>query len=137
MVLSRDITVPLFQYARFTGFPNDVILVNFEAVPRYHSSLDPRLKETMTAGEWATLSVEKVYLDYLSTVTAWSGQDMKSAEEARQVKFVYISMKTYLAEYDWKGKLTEEQVRPWVEQEVEAKKKDSDQIDNENLEAGA
>jgi hypothetical protein len=137
MVLSRDITVPLFQYARFIGFSNDVILVNFEAVPRYLSSLDPRLEETMTAAEWATLSVEKVYLDYLSTVTAWSGQDMKSAEEARQVKFVYISMKTYLAEYDWKGELTEEQVRPWLEQGVEAKKKDSDQIDNENLEAGA
>jgi hypothetical protein len=38
----------------------------------------------------------------------------KTAEEARKITFKFISMQTYLEEYDWRGEFTAEEVEKWL-----------------------
>ena len=82
----------------------------------------------MAAAEAATLDTRTAYLDSLSTVDSTRGRPQwKSEEEARQVTFEFVSMKTYLAEYDWEGEFTQEQLEPWMTREEWIKKRGSGQ----------
>lgn len=101
----------LFGAAKLATCPNDIILVNYEAVASRHISIEDR--KDMTLLQVANDTVQKAYLAHLNTIHPVSYPGIKTVEQARQVKFTFVSMTTYLAEYDWKGELTEEQVRPW------------------------
>jgi hypothetical protein len=51
---------------------------------------------------------------YLNALSRNPILDLSDAE-ARRITCKFVDMRTYLAEYDWKGELTDEQVKPWLE----------------------
>jgi len=104
-----------FKTAMTQGSPDEFLIVNFEsfiAKPR-----DPNNRPARrSAIDAANRFVQKSYSTHLSKASDppfWRLN--KTDEEARKVQFKLVTMKTYLAEYDWRGELTDEQVRPWLE----------------------
>ena len=102
----------IFAVARLLACPAESVFVNFETVASRNVS--PVDREGQTLSEAATRAVQNAYLASLATATPSNGPLLKTEEEARQVKFTFVSMPIYLAEHDWRGDLTEEQVRPWL-----------------------
>lgn len=102
----------LFAVARLLACPAELVFVNFETVASRNVS--PVDREGQTSSEAATRAVQNAYLASLATAIPSNGPLLKSEEEARQVRFKFVSMPIYLAKYDWEGELTEEQVRPWL-----------------------
>jgi hypothetical protein len=111
----------LFGVVKLAICPNDIVLVNLEIPAGRDISLEDR--KDMTPVQLATDTKQKAYLAYLAR-NGTTFPEFKTAEQARQVKFTFVSMPTYLAEYDWEGELTEEEVRPWLEERIQDSGKD-------------
>jgi hypothetical protein len=117
----------LFGVARLATCPSDIILVNFETIAGRRISLEDR--KDMTSPQVATDAIQKAYLAYLTGLDEMTSPGFKTAEQARQVTFTFLSMPTYLAEYDWEGELTEEEVRPWLEERIQDSGEDGEEAE--------
>lgn len=87
----------------------DYVLVNFE-------SLLARDKKDTTGRslvDIVTAGIEEAYTLYVHERTSL-GLPVKPYNQVRQGQIKFVSMKTYLAEYDWRGEFTEEQVKQWL-----------------------
>lgn len=116
----------LFHAVRRIGTPNSIILVHIESL--FDERLEAGEYKDMMAVEAATLDTRIAYLKSLSAASASIAiRQWKKEEEARKVEFKFISMETYLAEYDWEGEFTEEEVRPWMTREEWIEKRGSGQ----------
>jgi len=114
----------LFHAVQKTGTPNSIILVNIENL--FDERLEAGEYKDMTAAEAATLDTQTAYLESPHLVNSpYRRRRWKSEEEARQVTFKFVSMETYLAEYNWEGDFTEEEVRPWMTREEWIEKRGS------------
>jgi len=122
----ESIRADLFHAVRKTGTPNSIILVNIESL--FDERLEAGEYKDMMAVEAATLDTRIAYLKSLSAVSASiATRQWKKEEEARKVEFKFISMETYLAEYDWEGEFTQEQLEPWMTREEWIRKRGSGQ----------
>lgn len=91
--------------------PSDIVFVNLDLI------VARMAREKRDDVLYATRTMQKAYPDSIASFAGKAGR--KTAEQAQQVKFKFISMKTYLADYDWEEDLTEEQVGPWLDTERE------------------
>jgi len=103
-----------FEEARYVGTPGDFLFVNVECTAARGSDVADREGKSDT--DVANDGVRKAYLLHLSRpATRHPDVLRKTEEQARQVTFKFVTMKTYLTEYDWRGELTEDQARPWLD----------------------
>jgi len=99
-----------FDEARYVGTPGDFLFVNIQSeVASAATDVD---KKGKTDTDIADDLVRKAYLLHLSTSSARPFRLLKPEEEAQRVTFKFVTMKTYLTEYDWRGELSEDQARP-------------------------
>lgn len=115
-------TWKLFQHAMLAttldGTASEsVVLVNIGSVIANH--LDPGGDPSLSC-DIAKQDTEKkrdeMLERYLQTSPEESGEALcKTVQEARKTTFTFVSMKEYLAEYDWKSELDEEKIKPWLE----------------------
>jgi hypothetical protein len=90
-----------------------MVLVNFEGVAASAGSLDGGVMDDESLAEMATRKTQEAYLAGLGTIGTGVAPH-KTDEDCRKVRFKFVSMTTYLAEFDWEGELTEEQVKLWL-----------------------
>ena len=85
--------------------PSDIVFVNLDLV----MSHDGEDVQSVTKAK------RKAYSDSIASFAGRAGrqEDRRASSTSR----VRNSMKTYLAEYDWEGDSTEEQLRPWLDKE--------------------
>jgi len=102
-----------FEEARYVGTPGDFLFVNIQS--EVASAANDVDKKGKTDTDIADDLVRKAYLLHLSTSTARPFRVLKPEEEAQRVTFKFVTMKTCLTEYDWRGELSEDQARPWLE----------------------
>jgi hypothetical protein len=134
----HDIQYLLFQAARLNCLPSDITFVNIVDFTFLH-----RGNEDSTV-EAATLTLMKAYHAFLekeydpnrerhkNNVYAKSQLlQVRNKEQAMKVKFSFITLETYLAEYDWKGEFTDEQVKRWIKEGTEGSGQRSDENSTE------
>jgi hypothetical protein len=110
----------ILDAAQIADCPNSITIVNLESIgDRFETR-----EEGYSPAESVTKAVQKAYLDSIPIFAGTSGK--KTAEQAQQVKIKFVSMATYLAEYDWKGELTEEEVRPWLDADGKIRARETD-----------
>jgi hypothetical protein len=90
-----------------------MVLVNFEGVAASAWSPDSGGMDDESLAEMATRKMQEAYLAGLGSIGT-GVTPHKTDEDCRKVRFKFVSMTTYLAEYDWEGELTEEQVKLWL-----------------------
>jgi hypothetical protein len=96
----------ILNTAQIADCPTSITIVHME-------SIDSDYQGGSFCVKWLTEVFQKDYLESIPTFAGAPGK--KTAEQAQQVKIKFVSMATYLAEYDWVGELTEEEVRPWLD----------------------
>jgi hypothetical protein len=106
----RSVRNHLFAAVLRSGTPNNIVLVNIESL--FAGRLESGEYKDMSAADSASLDTQNEYLKALSTGKLIGLRWYKSEEEARKVTFKFVSMETYLAEYDWEAEFTKEQVSP-------------------------
>lgn len=100
-------------------FPEDILVVNVKSL---WSLTNPFSATTTTANDdclerfverlaWVKNSPALANTRELDTVT--ETRKFRTDQELDKVKVKFIDMETYLAEYDWKGELSDELVAPW------------------------
>jgi hypothetical protein len=101
--------------------PKDIVVVNMESLV-IDLMIDTD-RQSKSLAEAATCAFNLEYLKTLQTRKE-AHPDMPLAEGAEEVKFKFISMKTYLAVYEWRDVLSEEQARPWLDFEDKQQKEE-------------
>jgi hypothetical protein len=101
----------IFDLARRNTSPINFVFVNIESL--VSQRLPATERKNMSLTEAAGQATKREYLTGWRPSAYHSGA--RSLEQARQVSFKFVTMKTYLSEHDWRGELTEEQARPWLE----------------------
>jgi hypothetical protein len=94
----------ILDTAQIADCPTSITIVHME-------SIDSDYQGGCFCVKWLTEVFQKDYLESIPTFAGTPGK--KTAEQAQQVKIKFVSMATYLAEYDWRGEMTEEEVTPW------------------------
>jgi hypothetical protein len=89
-------------------YSRDITIVNVESAVSYlqldgHGDRSPC--------EIAAEDTRKQILVFLNHF----GSDNPLLDEIRSTKFTFVTMKDYLANYDWRGEFTDDEVRPWLE----------------------
>jgi hypothetical protein len=100
--------------------PGDIIVVNIDGVLAHES-------------EWPTPPTHAVS-ESPATTTYWKNRiereiislsnqpGIKSPEEARKINIKYISMQTYLKDYDWRGEFTQDEVKDWYSPSADSRR---------------
>jgi hypothetical protein len=91
--------------------PKDIVLVNIESV--VNDLLIDTDRQNKSLAEAATCAYKREYLKLIELCRRLD--EMPPVEGAEEVETKFISMKTYLAEYEWRDVLSEEQARPWLD----------------------
>ena len=98
------ITCGVVHAALEANCSSEFILVNVNVDQL--SSCSGVLAQRKDPGEVPTAVIQE---EHLGRINQYAGREViMTAEEAQEVKFKFISMKTYLAEYHWEEDLTEE-----------------------------
>jgi hypothetical protein len=101
----------ILKAAQLSNFPTEILIVNMES----KAVLELRSPDLAKAATEATQEA------YVNSIPDFVGKDgKKTIEQAQKVRIKFVSMRTYLDEYDWKGELTEGQVKPWMEIKLDA-----------------
>lgn len=96
----------ILKAAQIANFPTDIIIVNMES----KAVLEVKSPDLAKAATEATQEA------YIKSIPEFAGKDRKkTTEQAQNVRIKFVSMRTYLDEYEWKGELTERQVKPWMD----------------------
>ena len=72
-----------------------------------------QVRQRPMAVDIVNAGIEKAYTLYVKERTSL-GLPTKPYNQVRQGQIKFVSMKTYLTEYDWRGEFTEEQVKQWL-----------------------
>lgn len=98
------ITCGVVHAALSANCSSEFILVNVNV--DHLSSCSEVLAQRPDPGEVPTAVIQE---ESLGRINQYAGREViRTAEEAQAVRFRSISMKTYLAEYNWEEDLTEE-----------------------------
>jgi hypothetical protein len=77
-----------------------------------HKSDDP---EESPQSRLATETNEKIFKDMIKDLEGLYGSQCDyQLDYVRSTRFTFVSMRDYLANYDWRGEFTEEEIRPWM-----------------------
>jgi hypothetical protein len=127
-----DFCLDFAQKARQKTHSHETIVVNIE-------SLWPEDLRSETINQDA---IDKCQAHNQRFIDEWDegsfieSGPFRTAEEMRKNTFKFVSMETYLTEYDWKGEITDEEIAPWLEgirrgKEVEVAKPEGDEDEGE------
>jgi len=101
----------LVRQAMGTDYPSDIIVVNIDGILA-HGSEWPTPPTHAVSESPATTTYWKNHIE--QEIIALSNQPgTKSPEDARKINIKYISMQTYLEDYDWRGEFTQDEVKDW------------------------
>ena len=101
--------------------PMDIVIVNMEQVAGRYLGL------TGDPSEWCELISEDHNAKFAQAMDAVTADVVKSGcipgrhkrsnqiGPTRSTKFIYITMGDYLTTWDWKGELTDQEIKPWLE----------------------
>ena len=87
----------------------DYVLANFETL----LGRDKKDTTGRSLVDIVTAGIEEAYTLYVYE-RASLGLPVKPYNQVRQGQIKFVSMKTYLTEYDWRGEFTKEQVKQWL-----------------------
>jgi len=102
-------------------YPKEIVFVNIEraagqslGLAGTESNLCEEVQSLYTAKFRSGLKIAPLVAE-----PRWSKKDRKklliSIEAARSTKFAFVTMKDYLTKWDWKGELTDREIKPWLE----------------------
>lgn len=96
----------ILKAAQIANFPTEIIIVNMES----------KAVLKVQSPDLAKAATEATQEAYIKSIPEFAGKDRKkTTEQALNVRIKFVSMRTYLDEYEWKGELTERQVKPWMD----------------------
>lgn len=107
----NDFCLEFAQKAKQKTHSHETIVVNIE-------SLWPENMRTETINQDAIDKCKahnQRYIDRWDKDSQIEDGRFRTPEEMRKNTFKFVSMETYLTEYDWKGEFTEEEIVPWLE----------------------
>lgn len=114
--LWKNLQEHLVGGAMFKLFPRELVLVNIERIAAAEIG---KLAGTKTLCECAAQVNQEQFLKSLDEHPgphrAHGQYCCGNIERARNTKFTFVTMRDYLKNWDWKGELTDEEVRPWLE----------------------
>jgi hypothetical protein len=93
-------------------YPKDITIVNIESAVSQHLQSDENRDRSPC--EIAAEDTRKRYLLWITRMEKFVPQNA-FLNEIRSAKFTFDTMKDYLANYDWEGEFTDEEVRQWLE----------------------
>jgi hypothetical protein len=108
--IGLDLVTGIVDQAMRVDFPNEIIIVNIEGLGNGIRRDHQRRKslEPIEPSKW------EAALKYAIEHPPKDCSERKTAEEAGKITFKFISMQTYLEEYDWRGEFTAEEVEKWL-----------------------
>lgn len=106
----------LVEGAMFKLYPRELVLVNIERIAAADIG---NVAGTKTLWEHAAQVNQEQFLERLDKHPGphrpHGHTCCDNVKRARNTKFTFVTMRDYLKNWDWKGELTDEEVRPWLE----------------------
>lgn len=121
----------------YKQFPNEIVIVNMESLlmgwqPEGEGPLD---SHKARREKWEELMERKLKGRYErvrnSSPFGDHGTRCKSVEEMENVSIKFITMEEYLANYDWTGEFTAEEIAPWLEVGSRKRKRSEENMEDE------
>jgi hypothetical protein len=108
----------LVQRAIQVDFPNDITVVNIDGLVTINSAIystrrGEAVMQSASTSHWKKLVEDQIAISLAPDLDPTIKASMKTPEEARKINIKYITMQTYLEEYDWTGEFTEAEVEEW------------------------
>lgn len=108
--ICHELVLELVDVAMDVYVPNEIIIVNIEGLGNGIRKESQRRKalEPIDPSKW------EAALRHAIEHPPKDCNGRKTPEEARKISFKFISMQTYLEEYDWRGEFTAAEVEKWL-----------------------